>query len=260
MLQSKDSHNDFVERGNDVEIIKVKDYEEMSEKAANIVIEHMKSLKRPVIGFATGSTPIGLYNCLVKKYQQKEVSFKNATTFNLDEYVGLPKENKNSYHYYMHENLFQHIDIQPENVHIPNGMAEDLEQECMTYDRLISKNKIDIQILGLGLNGHIGFNEPGTSFKSRTHIVKLDQSTRKANARFFQSIDEVPTKAITMGIETIMESKKILLLVSGKKKADALARLLGNSDISEEFPASILRQHNDVTVIADEEALKKINE
>lgn len=260
MFKSKDSHNDFVERGNDVEIIKVKDYEEMSEKAANIVIEHMKSLKRPVIGFATGSTPIGLYNCLVKKYQQKEVSFKNATTFNLDEYVGLPKENKNSYHYYMHENLFQHIDIQPENVHIPNGMAEDLEQECMTYDRLISKNKIDIQILGLGLNGHIGFNEPGTSFKSRTHIVKLDQSTRKANARFFQSIDEVPTKAITMGIETIMESKKILLLVSGKKKADALARLLGNSDISEEFPASILRQHNDVTVIADEEALKKINE
>ncbi|AXI38311.1 glucosamine-6-phosphate deaminase [Bacillaceae bacterium ZC4] len=243
-----------------MEIIKVKDYEEMSEKAANIVIEHMKSLKRPVIGFATGSTPIGLYNCLVKKYQQKEVSFKHATTFNLDEYVGLPKENKNSYHYYMHENLFQHIDIQPENVHIPNGMAEDLEQECMTYDRLISKNKIDIQILGLGLNGHIGFNEPGTSFKSRTHIVKLDQSTRKANARFFQSIDEVPTKAITMGIETIMESKKILLLVSGKKKADALARLLGNSDISEEFPASILRQHNDVTVIADEEALKKINE
>lgn len=243
-----------------MEIIKVKDYEEMSEKAANIVIEHMKSLKRPVIGFATGSTPIGLYNCLVKKYQQKEVSFKNATTFNLDEYVGLPKENKNSYHYYMHENLFQHVDIQPENVHIPNGMAEDLEQECMTYDRLISKNKIDIQILGLGLNGHIGFNEPGTSFKSRTHIVKLDQSTRKANARFFQSIDEVPTKAITMGIETIMESKKILLLVSGKKKADALARLLGNSDISEEFPASILRQHNDVTVIADEEALKKINE
>lgn len=243
-----------------MEIIKVKDYEEMSEKAANIVIEHMKSLKRPVIGFATGSTPIGLYNCLVKKYQQKEVSFKHATTFNLDEYVGLPKENKNSYHYYIHENLFQHVDIQPENVHIPNGMAEDLEQECMTYDRLISKNKIDIQILGLGLNGHIGFNEPGTSFKSRTHIVKLDQSTRKANARFFQSIDEVPTKAITMGIETIMESKKILLLVSGKKKADALARLLGNSDISEEFPASILRQHNDVTVIADEEALKKINE
>ncbi|KZN95434.1 glucosamine-6-phosphate deaminase [Aeribacillus pallidus] len=243
-----------------MEIIKVKDYEEMSEKAANIVIEHMKSLKRPVIGFATGSTPIGLYNCLVKKYQQKEVSFKHATTFNLDEYVGLPKENKNSYHYYMHENLFQHIDIQPENVHIPNGMAEDLEQECMTYDRLISKNKIDIQILGLGLNGHIGFNEPGTSFKSRTHIVKLDQSTRKANARFFQSIDEVPTKAITMGIETIMESKKILLLVSGKEKSDALARLLGNSDISEEFPASILRQHNDVTVIADEEALKKINE
>lgn len=243
-----------------MEIIKVKDYEEMSEKAANIVIEHMKSLKRPVIGFATGSTPIGLYNCLVKKYQQKEVSFKNATTFNLDEYVGLPKENKNSYHYYMHENLFQHIDIQPENVHIPNGMVEDLEQECTAYDRLISKNKIDIQILGLGLNGHIGFNEPGTSFKSRTHIVKLDQSTRKANARFFQSIDEVPTEAITMGIETIMESKKILLLVSGKKKADALARLLGNSDISEEFPASILRQHNDVTVIADEEALKKIND
>lgn len=243
-----------------MEIIKVKDYEEMSEKAANIVVEDMKNLERPVIGFATGSTPIGLYSCLVKKYQQKEVSFKNATTFNLDEYVGLPKENKNSYHYYMQENLFQHIDVRPENVHIPNGMAKDLEQECMTYDRLISKNKIDIQILGLGLNGHIGFNEPGTSFKSRTHIVKLDQSTRKANARFFQSIDEVPTEAITMGIETIMESKKLLLLVSGKEKADALARLLGTSDISEEFPASILRQHNDVTVIADEEALKKIND
>ncbi|TWK15912.1 Glucosamine-6-phosphate deaminase 1 [Bacillus licheniformis] len=248
----------FCGKEKDVKIIHVSGYEEMSEKSADLMAELINNSKNPVIGFATGSTPLGLYKCLIKKYRQKEISFKNVTAFNLDEYVGLPKENKNSYHYYMNEKLFKHLDISQRNINIPNGMAKDLEQECISYDRLVSEKAIDIQILGMGLNGHIGFNEPGTSFKSRTHIVELDQSTRQANSRFFRSLDEVPTKALTMGIETIMESKRILLLVSGNEKSEALARLLNSTRVSQEFPASILREHKDVMVMADHAALNKI--
>lgn len=236
-------------------IIKVKDYDEMSKQACSFLLENMSQLDKPVLGLATGSTPEGLYANLIKSYQEGKVSFKNVTTFNLDEYVGLQADDPQSYRYYMNDKLFSHIDILTENAHVPNGDAADIEQECKDYEQLIADaGKVDVQILGLGLNGHIGFNEPGTPFSSRTHIVDLKESTRQANARFFDSIDEVPVKAITMGIDTIMDSKKILLLVSGKNKAEAVARLV-NGEVSEDFPASILKLHEDVTVIADEEAL-----
>lgn len=236
-----------------VDVIKVKDYEEMSKRACEHLVNKIHELDHPVLGLATGSTPEGLYKRLIEKYNNDEVSFEGATTFNLDEYVGLNKEDPQSYHFYMMDKLFNHIgDLSPDNIHLPNGAARDLEQECQDYEALIRKaGDVDIQVLGIGKNGHIGFNEPGTPFTSRTHVVDLDESTREANSRFFDSMEDVPKQAITMGIETIMESKEILLLVSGKEKAEALARLL-EGEMSEDFPASVLRKHNHVTIIADE--------
>jgi glucosamine-6-phosphate deaminase len=237
-----------------LEILKVKDYEEMSKKACSVILERMNALENPVLGMATGSTPEGLYKQLIRAYNEGEVSFKQVSTFNLDEYVGIDHEDPNSYHYYMKDKLFGHIDLLPENAHLPNGNGADLELECWEYENQIrNAGQIDIQVLGLGLNGHIGFNEPGTPFSSRTQVINLEESTRKANARFFASLNEVPTKAITMGIDTIMESKQILLLVSGKKKAVPLAKLL-NGEVSEDFPASILHRHSNVMIIADEAA------
>lgn len=239
-------------------IIRVKDYQEMSQKACEMIISIIRSKERPVLGLATGSTPEGLYECVIEQYKSNQVTFEYVTTFNLDEYVGLTGEDPNSYRFFMNNKLFNHIDIQKENTHVPNGVAVDLEQEVLKYEELIKENgAIDIQVLGIGLNGHIGFNEPGTPFTSRTHIVELDESTRNANARFFSSIEEVPTQAITTGIETIMESKKIVLLVSGEEKAETLAKLL-EGEITEDFPASILHKHHDVTIIADEPALSRI--
>ncbi|MGJ9458115.1 glucosamine-6-phosphate deaminase [Oceanobacillus sp. CF4.6] len=239
-----------------MEIMKVKDYDEMSSQACVYIINKIKQVQNPVLGLATGSTPEGLYKRLIEKYNAQEVSFKDVSTFNLDEYVGLENNDHNSYHHFMDEKLFKHIDIATEHVHVPNGVAGNLEKECEDYEKKMKDaEQVDIQVLGLGLNGHIGFNEPGTPFSSRTHIVDLDESTRQANARFFDSLDDVPEKAITMGIETIMESKEILLLVSGANKREALDRLL-NGEVSEAFPASILQEHKRVTVIADEAALK----
>lgn len=242
-----------------VEIIKAANYEDISEKACSIFVERLLNLKKPVLGLATGSTPEGLYKKLIEKQNQNEVSFKNTVSFNLDEYVGLEASDSNSYHYFMDEKLFNHIDIPSEQTNVPNGLADDTEKECRDYEERIRKaGNIDLQLLGLGLNGHIGFNEPGTSFSSRTHIVELDDSTRNANARFFPSLDEVPTKAITMGIETIMESKEIILLASGENKAEAVKRLI-NGEVSKDFPASILQNHEQVTVIADAAALSKVD-
>jgi glucosamine-6-phosphate deaminase len=239
-------------------IISTKDYQELSRKACELVAETINTIEKPILGLATGSTPEGLYQCIINKHKEEQLSFRQVTTFNLDEYVGLDSENPNSYRYFMNGKLFQHIDIRKENTYVPNGSAENLEKECISYEDLIREHgAIDLQILGIGLNGHIGFNEPGTPFTSRTHIVELDESTRQANARFFDSLEEVPTHAITTGIETIMESKKILLLISGENKADTVARLV-NGDISEEFPASILKEHPNVTIIADEAALSKL--
>jgi glucosamine-6-phosphate deaminase len=243
-----------------MEVVEVKDYNEMSQRACSILLNTIKQIESPVLGLATGSTPLQLYNYLIEAYRNQEISFQNVSTFNLDEYVGINKFDHNSYRYYMDENLFKHIDILPDNINIPKGNAVELEKECLEYEEKIrSAGHVNVQILGLGLNGHIGFNEPGSSFQSRTHIVDLAESTRRANARFFDSINEVPSKAITMGIGTIMESKKILLLVSGEKKATALAKLL-NDEVSEDFPASVLKQHENVLVIADEAACKSVRE
>lgn len=240
-----------------MEIIKVKDYDAMSVKACEKVNETIKNIEHPVLGLATGSTPEGMYQRLIEAYQKNDIDFEAVTTFNLDEYLGLSEENVNSYHYYMQENFFRHIDIPGQQTNVPEGDTGDASKACTDYEELIrDAGYVDLQILGLGENGHIAFNEPHTDFKSRTHVVDLTESTRSANARFFDSMEDVPKKAITMGLESILESKEIMLLASGSKKADAVARLI-NGDVSEAFPASILQKHAHVTIVADEAALAK---
>jgi glucosamine-6-phosphate deaminase len=241
-----------------VKIIEVSDYKQMSVKAAQHVIDKVRSTECVTLGLATGGTPKGLYGELIEDHQVNGTSYQCVNSFNLDEYIGLSKEDPNSYFQYMCSNLFSHIDISLENTHIPSGMAADLQEECDRYENLIEQaGGIDLQILGIGENGHIGFNEPGTSFKSGTHLVDLADSTREANARYFSSIDEVPSQAITMGISTIMKSREILLLVSGKSKQEAMKKLLGN-EVTENFPASILKNHHNVTIIADKDALTMV--
>jgi len=237
-----------------MKIVKVSDYQEMSEWAGKQVIEKVKSVRQPILGLATGSTPEGLYRYLIEANKNHDVSFENVTTFNLDEYVGLEPDHPNSYHYFMKEKLFDQIDIDPNRTYLPNGIAVDVEQECLDYEALIKKNGvIDLQILGLGVNGHIAFNEPGTSFTSRTQRTDLVEETIEANARFFENKADVPTQAITMGIETIMESKEIILLASGENKAEAVKRLV-EGEVTEDFPASILQKHPHVTIVIDEAA------
>ncbi len=240
-------------------IIQVKNYSEMSAKAADMLISKLHENSNINLGLATGGTPKGLYDRLIQDHNEHGTSYKHVTSFNLDEYVGMKPQDPNSYHYYMADALFDHIDIDVSNTHVPNGLADHPEEECRRYDAMIQDHGgIDLQILGIGQNGHIGFNEPGTSFNSPTHIVTLEESTRKANARYFNSLDEVPTQAITMGIESIMKSKEILLLISGEAKAEAMYQLL-NGEITEDFPASILKKHPCVTIIADQEALSKVS-
>ncbi|MFF2450687.1 glucosamine-6-phosphate deaminase [Neobacillus sp. NPDC058068] len=238
-----------------MKMIKVENYQQMSEKAAEYIIDRVTKVPSIKLGLATGGTPIGTYKHLIEDYQKNGTSYLNVTTFNLDEYIGLSGENKNSYRYYMNDLFFNHIDINKEKTHIPQGDVGDMQTECLRYEELIAENGgIDLQILGIGSNGHIGFNEPGTSFHSKTHIVDLAPSTIEANARFFNQLEEVPTKAITMGISTIMKSKEILLLVSGESKKDALDKLM-NGPVDEKFPASILKNHPHVTIIADKAAV-----
>lgn len=242
-----------------MEIIKVKDYDAISEEACGFLVERINRLENPVLGLATGSTPEGLYKRIIEKFKQNKVSFKHVKSFNLDEYVGLEKDDPNSYYYFMKDRLFDHVDICLDNVRVPNGVALDLKQECEAHEAAIkAAGGIDVQMLGIGANGHIGFNEPGTPFTSRTQTVNLDESTIKANSRFFNSIEEVPTQAISMGIETIMHSNEILLLVSGENKAEALAKLI-NREVTEELPGSVLQNHAHITIIADEAALSVVN-
>ncbi|MBM7571313.1 glucosamine-6-phosphate deaminase [Aquibacillus albus] len=243
-----------------MKVITVNDYADMSKKAANMILERVHYSKKLTLGLATGGTPVGTYEHLIKDHKENKTSYQHVTSFNLDEYVGLDPSDRNSYHYYMNEHLFNHIDIPEQQTHIPNGIAENVQQECNDYDQKIMEcDGIDLQLLGLGHNGHIGFNEPGTSFETTTHVVSLTKATREANARFFNSFDEVPTQAITMGIQTIMKSKEILLLVSGKKKSSALARLV-NGEMDTTFPASILNKHANVTIVADHDALQEVDE
>lgn len=225
--------------------------EELSAKATEVIIQKIKELNHPVIGLATGSTPERTYELLVEKYKNGDVSFKDVTTFNLDEYVGLDPEHINSYHRFMNERLFDHIDIDKNNTYLPDGLATNATEEAERFEQLIKdKGPIDLQVLGLGLNGHIGFNEPGTPFDARTHVAALVESTREANARFFDHIDDVPTDAISMGIGTILDAKEIILLVHGEAKADILRQVV-HGEVTEDVPASILQKHPNVTVITD---------
>ena len=241
-------------------IIVCDNYELLSKKAAQIIGSQIILEPKSVFGFATGSTPEGMYKNLIKMYKEGLIDFSKITTFNLDEYYQLPIDNEQSYHYFMDKHLFNHININRENIHIPNGMSDNIEAECALYEEMIdNKGGIDIQVLGIGNNAHIGFNEPTINFNKGTHVVTLEESTRKANSRFFNSIDEVPTKAITMGIGSIFKSKKVLLLASGKNKAEAIYNTV-HGKVTPQVPSSILQFHKDVIIILDKEAGSLLNE
>lgn len=240
-----------------MKLVIVKDYEEMSLKASEIIIDLLKEKNDATLGLATGSSPIGIYQNLIKKYNEGEISFKNVKSYNLDEYCNLPRSHPESYYSFMHRNLFDHVDIKEENIHIPCSEGTDLEASCNEYNEMLHKANIDIQLLGIGANGHIGFNEPNTSFNQETFVVKLTEKTRLDNQRFFNSLDEVPQYAMTMGIKNIMQSKKLLLVASGKNKQEAVKKL-ASGVVTEEFPASILHNHPDAIVIVDEEAASLI--
>lgn len=234
------------------------DYESMSKRAGEIVIEEMKRKPDIVLGLATGSTPEGLYEELIKAYRQGQIDFSRLKTFNLDEYIGLPPAHSQSYWRFMFEKLFEQVNINYRNIHVPDGMTEDIDGFCKDYEEKIrGAGGIDLQILGIGVNGHIGFNEPGSPSGSRTKKVELTEETIRANSRFFESEDQVPRYAISMGQATIIETKKIILLASGKNKADAIAKAV-EGPITEEVPASILQSHPDATVIVDREAGSKL--
>lgn len=241
--------------GNKMKVIVKKDYDSMSKEAASIVRSEMEKKENIVLGLATGSTPIGMYKELIRMHKEEGLDFSNVVSFNLDEYIGLDYDNPNSYHYFMKTNLFEHVNISSDNVYIPDGKSANLEESCKMYDELIEKKGgIDLQILGIGANGHIGFNEPEEELNYGTSIVDLDERTIKDNSRFFNSIDEVPKKAITMGIGSIMKAKKIILLANGKNKAEAISKLLKDKKITTKVPATLLLLHPDVTIIVDEEA------
>ena len=239
-------------------IYKAKDYEEMSRKAAGIVSAQIIMKPDCVLGLATGSTPVGLYKQLIEWYRNGDLDFSGVRTVNLDEYKGISRENDQSYYYFMHQNLFDHVNIPAGNTHLPDGMEPDSEKECRRYEELIqSMGSVDLQLLGIGHNGHIGFNEPADAFDKLVHCVNLTQSTIEANKRFFASAEEVPRQAYTMGIQTIMRSKRILIIANGEGKAD-IVRDAFFGPITPMVPASVLQLHNDVTLVADEAALSKI--
>ena len=232
-------------------IIVCDSYDELSENAAKIVVEQINEKADSVLGLATGSTPVGMYNVLAEKNKAGEVDFSRVKSMNLDEYYPISSDNPQSYHYFMKEHLFSKINIDMANTHILDGMCEDTEAECERFERLIdSLGGIDLQILGIGQNGHIGFNEPDSSLNSRTHLTRLTENTISANARFFDDISEVPTMALTMGIGTILSARKIILLANGVAKRDAVSELLDNS-ITTKSPASMLKVHKNVTLICD---------
>lgn len=236
-----------------MEIKVFKTYEEMSRAAADIYEEQLRNKPNSVLGLATGSTPIGLYKELIKRNKEGKITFKNAITYNLDEYCKLSPENDQSYKYFMNDNLFNHTDFNKDNLHIPNAFDGDYDKVCEEYDKAIkAAGGIDLQLLGIGLNGHIGFNEPDDYFTKETHVVNLTQNTIEANARFFNDISEVPTQAVTMGIYPIMTAKKVLLVINGKKKFNIFKEAT-EGKITPQCPASILQLHPNVTVLYSEE-------
>lgn len=239
-----------------MKLIQAKDYADMSQITAEIISRQVKSDKHSVLGLATGGTVLGVYEILVSDYENGKLDFCQVQTINLDEYVGLEPSHPQSYRYYMDSNFFDKINIKKENTHLPSGLAKDLERECGDYeDKIKSLGGIDLQLLGLGKNGHIGFNEPGPSFERHTHLVELEATTISANARYFDCTDDVPKKALTMGIGSIMGAKSIILCVSGSEKAEILKAVL-KGPITPFVPGSILQIHPDLTVVADQDALK----
>ncbi len=243
-----------------MKIIKTTDYYHMSRMAANILSAQVIIKPDCVLGLATGSTPIGTYEQLIRWYEKGDLDFSQVRTINLDEYKGLSPENDQSYRYFMNEHLFRHINISLDHTHVPNGLEPDPVKACDDYNSIIRENGgVDLQLLGLGLNGHIGFNEPGAAFEKETHCVDLTQSTIDANSRFFESMDLVPKQAYTVGIKTIMQAKKIVVIASGENKADIIAKAFWGP-ITPSVPASVLQLHNDVVLVGDEAALSRIPE
>lgn len=234
-------------------IVVVNNFDSMSEEVAKMVSAQIRGKPGSVLGLATGSSPMGVYK-LLEEYYRRGVDFSQVTTFNLDEYVGLSAEHPQSYRHYMEEHLFSKVNIGRDNSHVPNGMAADLEEECRRYEELIRRSGgIDLQLLGIGSNAHIGFNEPGTAFGSTTQVVDLAESTISDNARFFASLDEVPTQAISMGIKSIMHAKTIVLMANGGSKADAIFAAV-RGPVTPEVPASVLQLHPSVTFVVDQAA------
>ena len=240
-----------------MQIIICKDYDEISLKASEIVIDMIKKKPNIKLGLATGSTPIGLYKQLIKAYQHQIISFKDVISFNLDEYIGIDQDHPQSYYHFMQEHLFKHIDIDPSNINMPENDIEHIDELAKHYNKKLKKNQLDVQILGIGSNGHIGFNEPGTPLGNETFVVELDEQTRIDNSRFFKSLDEVPKYAITMGIKNIMFAKHILLLASGKEKSEAVYQMI-HGKVTPHLPASVLQLHPNCTIIIDEAAASKL--
>lgn len=236
-----------------MKFISVSTYEELSRKAANIISAQVTMKPNCILGLATGSSPVGIYRQLIERYNKGDLDFSDVMSINLDEYVGLTGEHDQSYRYFMQSNLFDHVNIDPARTFVPNGCAEDLTAECAAYDeRIQSVGGIDLQLLGIGLDGHIGFNEPGDNFVKETHVIDLHESTIKANARFFASEADVPRQAVTMGIGAIMQAKKVLLIANGAAKKEIVQKAFFGP-ITPEVPASVLQLHPDLTVIYSEE-------
>jgi len=234
------------------------DYRQMSRQAANIISAHVILKPNCVLGLATGSTPIGMYRQLIEWYQKGDLDFSQVKSVNLDEYVGLAPTHDQSYRYFMQTNLFDHVNIDVANTNVPNGLAADPEEECRRYNEVIrSLGGIDVQVLGMGHNGHIGFNEPGEAFELETHVVDLQESTIQANSRFFASEADVPRQAMTMGIKSIMQARQILVVVSGEDKADIVKKAF-TGPVVPQVPASILQMHPNVLLVGDKAALSKL--
>lgn len=243
-----------------MKIIVTDSYYQMSRMAANLISAQVIMKPNCVLGLATGSTPIGTYEQLIRWYEKGDLDFSQVTTINLDEYKGLSPESDQSYRYFMNKHFFDFINIRKECTYVPDGLEPDSKKACRDYNKIISDcGGIDLQLLGLGLNGHIGFNEPGAAFEKETHCVDLSESTIRANSRFFSSMDEVPKQAYTMGIKTIMQAKKILIVVNGAAKAQIVKDAFFGP-ITPKVPASVLQLHNDVTLVGDKDALSLIVE
>lgn len=241
-----------------VKVSVAKDYGEMSKRAARLIADSIRDKPNIVLGLASGGTPVGCYRELIRMHREEGLDFSKVTSFNLDEYIGLAPTHPQSYRYFMDENLFRHVNIKMKNTHVPDGLSDDHEKTCNEFEEAIKKaGGIDLQLLGIGSDGHIAFNEPGSPFNSRTTVVSLSERTRKDNARFFKSIDEVPRQAVSMGMETIMEAREIILLASGEGKADAVAKSI-EGPVTTEVPASVLQRHPNCTFITDEASASKL--